>query len=151
MRTNYCGKIDTTQIKQTVVLCGWVNRVRDHGGVIFVDLRDRYGIIQVVCDPNLPEVFVEAEKLHQEYCLKVTGEVRPRPDGTINTQIQSGYIEVLCHSLEILNPSLPPIFALDDDHLAESTRLLHRVLDLRRPYMQGNLMLRHQVTKEVRK
>jgi aspartyl-tRNA synthetase len=136
---------------QTVQLCGWVNRRRDHGGVIFVDLRDREGYVQVVCDPDRPEMFKAAEGLRNEFCVHIKGLVRARPEGTTNDQLKSGKIEVLCHELTVLNPSVTPPFLLDDDNLSETTRLTHRVLDLRRPYMQNNLMLRYKVAMEVRK
>ena len=136
---------------QTVSLCGWVHRRRDHGGVIFIDLRDREGLVQVVCDPDRAEMFKSAEFVRNEFCLRITGLVRARPAGTENTGLTSGKIEVLCHELEVLNPSVTPPFQLDDDNLSETTRLTHRVLDLRRPQMQHNLMLRYKVSMEVRK
>jgi aspartyl-tRNA synthetase len=136
---------------QTVTLCGWVNRRRDHGGVIFVDVRDREGYVQVVCDPDRAEMFGVAEDLRNEFCIQVKGLVRARPDGTVNNNLKSGKIEVLCHELKVLNPSVTPPFQLDEENLSETTRLTHRVLDLRRPYMQNNLMLRYRVTMEVRK
>lgn len=136
---------------QTVTLCGWVNRRRDHGGVIFVDVRDREGYVQVVCDPDRAEMFGVAEDLRNEFCIQVKGLVRARPDGTVNANLKSGKIEVLCHELKVLNPSVTPPFQLDEENLSETTRLTHRVLDLRRPYMQNNLMLRYRVTMEVRK
>ena len=136
---------------QTVSLCGWVHRRRDHGGVIFIDLRDREGLVQVVCDPDRAEMFKSAESVRNEFCLRITGLVRARPAGTENTGLASGKIEVLCHELEVLNPSVTPPFQLDDDNLSETTRLTHRVLDLRRPQMQHNLMLRYKVSMEVRK
>ena len=136
---------------QTVSLCGWVHRRRDHGGVIFIDLRDREGLVQVVCDPDRAEMFKSAESVRNEFCLRITGLVRARPAGTENTGLTSGKIEVLCHELEVLNPSVTPPFQLDDDNLSETTRLTHRVLDLRRPQMQHNLMLRYKVSMEVRK
>jgi len=136
---------------QTVNLCGWVHRRRDHGGVIFIDLRDREGLVQVVCDPDRAEMFKSAELVRNEFCLRITGLVRSRPSGTENTSLTSGKIEVLCHELEVLNPSVTPPFQLDDDNLSETTRLTHRVLDLRRPQMQHNLKLRYKVTMEVRK
>jgi len=136
---------------QTVSLCGWVNRRRDHGGVIFVDLRDREGYVQVVCDPDRPEMFETAEGLRNEFCVQVKGLVRARPDGTVNDSLKSGKIEVLCQELTVLNPSVTPPFQIDEDNLSETTRLTHRVLDLRRPYMQNNLMLRYRVSMEVRK
>ncbi|MDB5750185.1 MAG: aspS [Ramlibacter sp.] len=136
---------------QTVALCGWVNRRRDHGGVIFVDLRDREGYVQVVCDPDRPEMFKLAESLRNEFCIQVKGIVRARPEGTVNENLKSGRIEVLAQEVIVLNPSVTPPFQLDDENLSETTRLMHRVLDLRRPYMQNNLMLRYRVTMEVRK
>ena len=151
MRTHYCGLVNETLTGQTVSLCGWVHRRRDHGGVIFIDLRDREGLVQVVCDPDRADVFEAAEAARNEYCLRVTGLVRSRPEGTENTTLGSGKIEVLCQQLEVLNPSVTPPFQLDDDNLSETTRLTHRVLDLRRPQMQGNLRLRYKVTMEVRK
>jgi aspartyl-tRNA synthetase len=151
LRTHYCGLVTEALTGQTVQLCGWVNRRRDHGGVIFIDLRDREGTVQVVCDPDRPEMFKLAEQLRNEFCVRVTGLVRPRPEGTTNENLKSGKIEVLCHELEVLNPSLTPPFQLDDDEISETTRLTYRVLDLRRPYMQHNLMLRYRVAMEVRK
>ena len=151
MRTHYCGLVTAAQLSQNVTLCGWVQRRRDHGGVIFIDLRDREGIAQIVCDPDRPEMFKIAESVRNEFCVKVTGLVRRRPDGTVNPNIRSGEIEVLCHELEVLNASVTPPFQLDDDNLSEITRLTHRVLDLRRPYMQNNLRLRYRVAMEVRK
>nr|WP_315483716.1 aspartate--tRNA ligase [uncultured Undibacterium sp.] len=151
MRTNYCGLTTEALLGQTVSLCGWVHRRRDHGGVIFIDLRDREGLVQVVCDPDRAEVFKNAETVRNEFCLRITGIVRNRPDGTINSNLKSGKIEVLCHELEILNASVTPPFQLDDDNLSETTRLTHRVLDLRRPQMQNNLRLRYKVAMEVRK
>jgi aspartyl-tRNA synthetase len=151
MRTAYCGLVTESLLGQTVTLCGWVNRRRDHGGVIFVDLRDREGYVQVVCDPDRAEMFKLAEGLRNEFCVQIKGLVRARPAGTINENLKSGKIEVLCHELTVLNPSVTPPFQLDDENLSETTRLVHRVLDLRRPYMQNNLMLRYKVTMEVRK
>ncbi|NBX54389.1 MAG: aspartate--tRNA ligase [Betaproteobacteria bacterium] len=151
MRTHYCGLVTEALSGQTVSLCGWVNRRRDHGGVIFVDLRDREGHVQVVCDPDRPEMFAIAEDLRNEFCIQVKGLVRSRPEGTTNDSLKSGKIEVLCHELSVLNPSVTPPFQLDDDNLSETTRLTHRVLDLRRPYMQKNIMLRYKVAMEVRK
>ncbi|MBI2750637.1 MAG: aspartate--tRNA ligase [Burkholderiales bacterium] len=151
MRSHYCGLVTEAQMGETVSLCGWVNRRRDHGGVIFVDLRDREGYVQVVCDPDRAEMFKAAEGLRNEFCIQVKGLVRARPEGTTNDHLKSGKIEVLCHELEVLNPSVTPPFQLDEDNLSETTRLTHRVLDLRRPYMQNNLMLRYRVSMEVRK
>ena len=151
MRSIYCGQVTEALLGQTVTLCGWVNRRRDHGGVIFVDLRDREGFVQVVCDPDRPEMFKLAEDLRNEFCIQIKGLVRARPEGTTNEAIATGKIEVLCHELVVLNPSVTPPFQLDDEHLSETTRLTHRVLDLRRPYMQRNLMLRYKVAMEIRK
>ena len=151
MRSHYCGLVTDALLGQTVSLCGWVNRRRDHGGVIFVDLRDREGYVQVVCDPDRAEMFKTAEGLRNEFCVQIKGLVRARPEGTVNDNLKSGKIEVLCHELIVLNPSVTPPFQIDDDNLSETTRLTHRVLDLRRPYMQNNLMLRYRVSMEVRK
>jgi len=151
MRSHYCGLVTEALMGQTVTLAGWVNRRRDHGGVIFIDLRDREGTVQVVCDPDRAEMFKTAEDVRNEFCVQVVGLVRARPEGTTNDNIKSGKIEVLCHELKVLNPSVTPPFQLDDDNLSETTRLTHRVLDLRRPYMQRNLMLRYRVAMEVRK
>jgi len=151
MRTHYCGLTSEAQMGQTVSLCGWVHRRRDHGGVIFIDLRDREGLVQVVCDPDRADMFKAAEAVRNEFCLRITGLVRARPAGTENAGLTSGKIEVLCHELEVLNPSITPPFQLDDDNLSETTRLTHRVLDLRRPQMQHNLRLRYRVSMEVRK
>ncbi len=151
MRTCYTGQVCREHLGQTVNLFGWVHRRRDHGGIIFIDLRDREGLAQVVCDPAQQDAFVVAERLRNEYCVRITGVVRERPEGTINPELKSGEVEVVAHDIEILNPSVTPPFQLDDDHLSETTRLTHRVLDLRRPQMQQNLMLRYHVTREVRK
>jgi aspartyl-tRNA synthetase len=151
MRSHYCGLVTEALLGQTVTLCGWVNRRRDHGGVIFVDIRDREGYVQVVCDPDRADMFKTAENLRNEFCIQIKGLVRARPEGTTNEGLKSGKIEVLCHELTVLNPSVTPPFQLDDENLSETTRLTHRVLDLRRPYMQNNLMLRYRVSMEVRK
>ena len=151
MRTHYCGLVTDNLQGETVTLCGWVNRRRDHGGVIFIDLRDREGYVQVVCDPDRPEMFKVAEDVRNEFCIQVKGLVRARPEGTTNDNLKSGKIEVLCHELTVLNASVTPPFQLDDDNLSETTRLTHRVLDLRRPYMQKNLMLRYKVSMAVRR
>ena len=150
MRTNYCGLIDARYLDQTVTLYGWVHRRRDHGGVIFVDLRDREGIVQVVCHPDNAVAFEIAEHIRNEFVLKVTGVVRHRPPGTVNPNLVSGEIEVLVQSIEILNSSLTPPFLMDDEHLSEAVRLEHRYLDLRRPEMQANLRLRYKVAMTVR-
>ena len=151
MRSHYCGLVTEALIGQTVTLCGWVNRRRDHGGVIFVDLRDREGYVQIVCDPDRADMFKTAEDLRNEFCIQIKGLVRARPEGTTNDSLKSGKIEVLCHELTVLNASVTPPFQIDDENLSETTRLTHRVLDLRRPYMQKNLILRYRVAMEVRK
>jgi aspartyl-tRNA synthetase len=151
MRTHYCGKVDAALLGKTVTLCGWAHRRRDHGGVIFIDLRDREGLLQVVSDPDRRETFAAAEKIRNEYVLKVSGIVRRRPEGTVNPNLHSGEVEVLAHEIEILNPSLTPPFQLDDDNLSENVRLTYRVLDLRREPMQKNLRLRYRVAMAVRR
>jgi len=151
MRTHYCGQVTTDHLDQTVTLCGWVHRRRDHGGVIFIDLRDITGLAQVVCDPDRPDMFKAAESIRNEFCLKLTGKVRRRPAGTENPNLSSGEIEVLCYDIEILNTSVPPPFQLDDDNLSEPVRLTNRVIDLRRPQMQNNLMLRYKVAMAFRR
>ncbi|MEI2415780.1 aspartate--tRNA ligase [Orrella sp. JC864] len=151
MRTCYTGQVCRDHLGQTVTLFGWVHRRRDHGGVIFIDLRDRAGLAQIVFDPDDAESFAAAERLRNEFCVRVTGLVRERPEGTVNKDLASGEVEVLCKQIEILNASVTPPFQLDDDNLSETTRLTHRVLDLRRPQMQRNLMLRYRVAIEVRK
>ncbi len=150
MRTDYCGLIDTKHLNRTITLYGWVHRRRDHGGVIFVDLRDREGLVQVVCDPDNADAFGIAEKIRNEFVLKVEGRVRHRPEGTVNTNLVSGQIEVLVQSIEILNTSLTPPFQMDDENLSETVRLEHRYLDLRRPQMQANLRLRYKVAMAIR-
>jgi len=151
MRSHYCGLVTEALLGQTVTLCGWVNRRRDHGGVIFVDVRDREGYVQVVCDPDRADTFKVAEDVRNEFCVQIKGLVRARPEGTVNDGLKSGKIEVLAHELIVLNASVTPPFQIDDDNLSETTRLTHRVLDLRRPAMQRNLMLRYKVTMEARK
>ncbi|OBV37071.1 aspartyl-tRNA synthetase [Janthinobacterium psychrotolerans] len=151
MRTEYCGLVTEAMLGQTVSLCGWVHRRRDHGSLIFIDLRDREGLVQIVCNPEQAEMFKVAEAVRNEFCLRVTGVVTNRIEGTVNNNLKSGKIEVVCSELEVLNPSVPVPFQLDDDNLSETTRLTHRVLDLRRPQMQNNLRLRYKVTMEVRK
>ena len=151
MRTHYCGLLNTDQLDQTVSLCGWAHRRRDHGGVIFIDLRDREGLAQVVCDPDRPDMFKIAESVRGEFVLRITGKVRHRPAGTTNSNITSGEIEVLCHEIEVLNTALTPPFQLDDENLSETVRLTHRVIDLRRPQMQKNMMLRYKVSMAFRR
>ncbi len=150
MRTHYCAEPGVAEIDETVELCGWVNRRRDHGGVIFIDLRDRTGIIQVVYDPDLPEVFAVAERVRNEYVLRVKGRVRRRPEGTVNPDIPTGEIEVLGQELEILNASDPLPFMLDEEEVSEEVRLRYRYLDLRRPRMLANMQLRSRVTRLLR-
>ncbi|MDD5248813.1 MAG: aspartate--tRNA ligase [Rhodocyclaceae bacterium] len=151
MRTHYCGQLNASHVDQVVTLCGWNHRRRDHGGVIFVDLRDREGLAQVVCDPDRPEMFAVAESVRSEFVLKITGKVRRRPAGTENPNLPSGEIEILCHALEVLNPAVTPPFQLDDENLSENVRLTHRVIDLRRPQMQKNMMLRYKTAMSFRR
>jgi len=150
MRTTYCGLVSDKLMGQTVTLMGWAHRRRDHGKLIFIDLRDREGIVQIVCDQDLGESFTVAESVRNEFCLKVVGVVRARAPEAVNANMASGTIEIACTELEVLNPSVTPPFQLDDENLSETTRLTHRVLDLRRPQMQKNLMLRYRVAMEVR-
>ena len=151
MRTHYCGQLNVSNLGQTVILCGWAHRRRDHGGVIFIDLRDREGLAQIVCDPDRPEMFEIAESVRNEFVLKITGRVRRRPEGTENKGIPSGEIEILCHEIEVLNQSEPPPFQLDDENLSETVRLTHRVVDLRRPEMQRNMLLRYKAARAFRR
>jgi aspartyl-tRNA synthetase len=151
MRTTYCGLVSEALMGQTVTLMGWAHRRRDHGGVIFIELRDREGLVQIVCDPDRAATFATAEGVRNEYCLKVIGKVRARPADKENANLASGKVEVLAHELEVLNASVTPPFQLDDENLSETVRLTHRVLDLRRPQMQRNMMLRYRVAMEVRK
>ncbi len=151
MRTHYCGFVDAAHLDQTITLCGWAHRRRDHGGVIFIDLRDREGLVQVVCDPDRKDTFATAERIRNEFVLKITGLVRRRPEGTVNSNLTSGEIEVLAQDIEILNPAATPPFQLDEDTLSENVRLTHRVIDLRRPQMQKNMMLRYKVAMAFRR
>lgn len=151
MRTCYTGEVSKEYLGQTVNLFGWVHRRRDHGGVIFIDLRDREGLAQVVVNPDNVQAFEVAERIRNEYCLRITGRVQARPEGTVNPDLRSGEIEIVCDEIEILNASVTPAFQLDDDNLSETTRLTHRVLDLRRPQMQNNLMLRYNVAMQSRR
>ncbi len=150
MRTEYCGKTDTRFLGQTISLCGWAHRRRDHGGVIFIDLRDREGLVQVVCDPDRPDTFAVADRVRNEFVLRVKGLVRRRPEGTVNPNLGSGEIEVLAHELEILNPAATPPFMIDEEHVSEEVRLKYRYLDLRREPMQKALRMRHAVVRAVR-
>ncbi len=151
MRTDYCGLIDTKYLDQTVTLCGWVHRRRDHGGVIFIDLRDREGLVQVVCDPDTEEAFATADRLRSEYVIEVTGLVRRRPEGTDNPSLVSGEIEVLAKAISLLNAAQTPPFTLDEEEPSEGVRLEHRVFDLRRPQMQHNMKIRYRVAMAVRR
>ena len=151
MRTHYCGQVNAGHVGQTVTLCGWCHRRRDHGGVIFIDLRDREGLAQVVCDPDNPEMFALAEGVRNEFVLRITGRVRRRPEGTVNSNLATGEIEILCQTLEIVNPAVTPPFQLDEENLSENVRLTHRVLDLRRPQMQKNMMLRYKTAMSFRR
>ena len=151
MRTHYCGQLSASLVGQKVSLCGWAHRRRDHGGVIFIDLRDRDGLAQAVFNPERKEAFAIAEKIRSEFVLRVEGTVRRRPEGTVNPDLKSGEVEVVVQEVEILNPSAPPPFQLDDDNLSETVRLENRVLDLRRGPMQRNLMLRHRAASAARR
>ena len=150
MRTHYCGELSAALVDRVVTLAGWAHRRRDHGGVIFIDLRDREGLAQGVCDPDRREAFAVAERVRSEYVLKIVGKVRRRPEGTVNPELRSGEVEVLAYEVEVLNPSVTPPFQLDDENLNENTRLEHRVIDLRREPMQRNLRLRYRVAMAVR-
>ncbi len=149
-RTEYCGIIHRKHLGQTVNVFGWVHRRRDHGGVIFIDLRDREGLLQVVCDPDTPETFRTADRLRSEFVIRVSGKVRERPAGTVNPNLPSGEVEVLAQEIAILNPSLTPAFQMDEENLSETVRLENRVLDLRRPFMQRNLNMRYRAAMAVR-
>ena len=150
MRTHYCGELNAKHINEEVTLCGWAHRRRDHGGVIFIDLRDRYGLAQIVIDPDTKEAFKVAESVRNEFVLQVKCKVRARPEGTVNKNLPTGEVEMLASHLEVLNPSLTPPFMLDDDSITESIRLENRFMDLRREEMQQNIMLRHQISKNIR-
>jgi len=150
MRSHYCGELSAALVGSSVTLAGWAHRRRDHGGVIFIDLRDRDGLAQVVCDPDRPEAFRAADRVRAEYVLRITGTVRARPAGTANSNLSSGEVEVLAHEVEVLNPSVPPPFQLDEEGLSETVRLEHRILDLRREPMQRNLRLRHRAARAAR-
>jgi aspartyl-tRNA synthetase len=146
MRSHYCGQLDTTLLDQEVELYGWVHRRRDHGGVIFIDLRDREGIAQIVFDPDRADAFAIADLVRNEYVLKITGRVRNRPEGTVNPEMATGEVEVLGHTIEILNKAKTPPFQLDDDHVHDDIRLRYRYVDLRRPVMQKNMQMRAKVS-----
>ena len=149
MRSHYCGQVDHSLIGSEVAVCGWVHRRRDHGGVIFVDLRDREGLLQVVFDPDRPDIFADAERIRSEYVLAVRGVVRERPEGTINPNMTTGQVEVLAQELEVLNRAETPPFH-HDEQANEELRLTYRYLDLRREGMLKNLRLRHAVTRAMR-
>ena len=151
MRSHFCGQLNREYVEQTVTLCGWINRRRDHGGVIFLDVRDKEGLVQVVCNPDDAAMFELASSLRNEFCVKVTGRVVLRDESLINPKLSTGEIEVVCKELEILNPSVTPPFQLDEENLSETTRLTHRVLDLRRPQMQYNMRLRYRTAMAIRK
>ncbi len=150
MRTHYCGELTKAHVGQEVILCGWAHRRRDHGGVIFIDLRDRKGLAQIVFDPDTAEAFKLAESIRNEFVLKVSCKVRLRPEGTINKNLPTGEVEMLALNIEILNASLTPPFMLDDDSITELTRLEHRFIDLRRDEMQKNMRLRYDISKNIR-
>ncbi|MCB1802941.1 MAG: aspartate--tRNA ligase, partial [Gammaproteobacteria bacterium] len=151
MRSHYCGEVNTAHIDQTVEFSGWVNRRRDHGGVIFIDLRDRSGLVQVVYDPDLPDVFATAEQVRNEFVVRVKGLVRARPEGTTNPDLPTGEVEVLGRELEILNRADTPPFQLDEEDMSEELRLRYRYVDLRRPVMQERIMLRAKTTRTLRR
>ena len=150
MRTHYCGHLNRQHIGQTVTLCGWAHRRRDHGGVIFIDLRDREGLAQIVVNPDAKAAFAVAESVRSEYVLKIVCEVRARPEGAANANLATGEVEMIATEIEVLNASLTPPFMLDDENLTETVRLEHRYIDLRRPAMQKNMMLRYRVAKTLR-
>jgi aspartyl-tRNA synthetase len=150
MRTHYCGHLNRQHIGQTVTLCGWAHRRRDHGGVIFIDLRDREGLAQIVVNPDAKAAFAVAESVRSEYVLKIVCEVRARPEGATNANLATGEVEMIATQIEVLNASLTPPFMLDDENLTETVRLEHRYIDLRRPAMQKNMMLRYRVAKTLR-
>jgi aspartyl-tRNA synthetase len=151
MRSHYCGEVTEALLDGDVTLCGWAHRRRDHGGVIFIDLRDREGLVQVVIDPDVPDAFANAERVRNEFVLRVVGRVRRRPEGTVNPNLATGAVEVLARELEILNRSEPLPFQLDDDDTSEEVRLRYRYLDLRRPEMQERLRLRTRVISQLRR
>ena len=150
MRSDYCGKLNSSHIDQEVELCGWVHRRRDHGGVIFIDLRDREGIAQIVFDPDRAEPFAIADSVRNEFVIRITGKIRNRPEGTVNPDMPTGEVEILGHTIEILNKAKTPPFQLDDENVHDDVKLKYRYVDLRRPAMQNNLRLRSQVVKEMR-
>ena len=150
MRSLYCGELNESHLDQDVTLCGWVHRRRDHGGVIFVDLRDHTGLLQVVFDPDTADTFATAESVRNEYVLQVKGRVRRRPEGTVNPDMPTGQVEVLGLLLTVLNTAATPPFQLDDQDVQEETRLRYRYIDLRRPEMQEKIRLRARITHVMR-
>ena len=152
MRSHYCGQVTESLVGQQVEVCGWVHRRRDHGGVIFIDLRDREGVVQVVIDPAAPEIFALAERVRSEFVLRVSGTVRPRPDGTENNHLPTGRVEINAEALELLNRAEPLPFQIEDEaELSEEVRLRYRYLDLRRPPMQQRLMMRSRAARVLRR
>src|SRR5690242_4370294 len=151
MRSEYCGLVSRAHLGQKVTLYGWVHRRRDHGGLIFIDLRDREGLVQIVCDPNDPRTFEKAQLLRNEFVVKIKGSVRHRPAGTVNTNISSGEVEIAAEEIEILNHSAPLPFNVDDyQEVGEEVRLKHRYLDLRRPEMSNRLIMRTKMIRYLR-
>ena len=150
MRSHYCGHLNASFIDKTVTLCGWVHRRRDHGGVIFLDLRDIKGLVQVVFDPETVGAFTKAEHVRNEYVLRIQGTVRHRPEGTVNPDLPTGQVEVLVQEVEILNSSETPPFQLDDPNVGEDIHLRYRYMDLRRPVMQERLQLRAKISRFLR-
>ncbi len=150
MRSHYCGQLNTSLLDQEITLCGWVHRRRDHGGVIFIDLRDREGLAQIVFDPDRPESFAVADAVRNEYVLKITGKVRHRPEGTTNPDLPTGEVEMLGYEIEILNSAKTPPFQLDDENVHDDVKLKYRYIDLRRDEMQRNMKLRAAITKAMR-
>jgi len=151
MRSHYCGQINESLLGETISLCGWAQRRRDHGGVIFIDLRDREGLVQVVFDPDNADAFAVAEGVRNEYVLRIEGKVRKRPAGTENPHLATGAVEVLGASLDVLNPAEPLPFQLDEADVGEGVRLKYRYLDLRGDFMHRNIRLRHAVTRTLRR
>ncbi len=151
MRTHKCGELNTQQLGETVSICGWVHRRRDHGGVIFIDLRDRAGLVQVVVDPDVEDTFATAEHVRSEYVLRITGIVRDRPEGTVNKNMVSGAIEILAKEIEVLNESETPPFPIESEiEVNEELRLRYRYVDLRRVAMQEKMKVRRDVTRILR-
>ena len=149
MRSHHCGLVDDTLLEQKVTVCGWVNSRRDHGGVIFIDLRDGQGLVQVVVNPGNDEVFAKAERTRNEHILQITGTVKPRMEGTVNDKLRSGKIEIITEEFTVLSASDTPPFQLDDN-VGEDVRLKHRYVDLRRPEMQQRMRTRAKMTSIMR-